>query len=70
MMKVKDVLNLRNGDEVVVKKTKKIPPVEDVVTIPKGVTTNRTVCAGIRLADGNWYGCKELSISRKRRTKV
>ena len=69
-MKLQDALKLHNGDEVTVKKTKEILLVEDVVTIPKGVTTNRTVCAGIRLADGNWYGCKELSISRKRRTKV
>ena len=69
-MTSKDVLSLHSGDEVVVKKTKKILPVEDVVTIPKGVTTNRTVCAGIRLADGNWYGCKELSVSRKRGMKV
>ena len=69
-MKLQDALKLHNGDEVTVKKTKEILLVEDVVTIPKGVTTNRTVCAGIRLADGNWYGCKELSVSRKRGMKV
>lgn len=68
-MKLQDALKLHNGDEVTVKKTKEILLVEDVATIPKGVATNRTVCAGIRLTDGNWYGCKELSVNRKRGMK-
>ena len=68
-MTLRNALRLHNGDEVMVKKTKEILLVKDVATIPKGVATNRTVCAGIRLTDGNWYGCKELSVNRKRGMK-
>ena len=60
-MKLGSAIKLRNEDEVLVKKTKKIYRVIEVKVTPKEHTTNNKACVDVYLSDGNWYGHKELS---------
>lgn len=59
-MKLKDALKLHNEDEVMVKKTKAILKVIEVMITPKEFTTNHMTCVDILLEDGSWYGYKEI----------
>ena len=59
-MKYQDAVKLHNGDEVIVKKTKEIRTVIDIIITPKEHTTNNIPCVDIRLDNGEWYGYKEI----------
>jgi hypothetical protein len=62
-MTLKAATQLQPGDKVKVKKTREIHEVIEIEITPAVHTTNNMACVDIRLANGEWYGYKELSLT-------
>ena len=65
-MKLKDALNIHEGDTVIVKRTKEQLQVIEIEVTPSKYTGNNMTCVDFHLTDGDWYGYKQVKISAQK----